>query len=132
MSDLTIERVHAREVLDSRGRPTVEAEVTLRSGAWGRAIAPAGASTGRHEARELRDGDPKRHAGKGVRKAVKNVRRIIAPRIISMNADDFEAIDAALIALDGTTDKSNLGANAILAVSLACARAGAAGHHQPL
>src|SRR5213592_595056 len=111
--------LHAREVLDSRGNPTVEAEVGLDNGAFGRAIVPSGASTGEHEALELRDGDAKRFLGKGVTKAVNNVRDVIAPTLIGMNAMAQAEIDAALIQLDGTPMKSNLGANSILAVSMA-------------
>src|SRR5439155_10683940 len=118
-----IVRVHAREVLDSRGNPTVEAEVHCQGGARGRAIVPSGASTGRHEAVELRDGDPARHGGKGVRTAVAHVRDVIGPRLTGLPADDQALIDRTLCELDGTPDKSRLGANAILAVSLACTRA---------
>jgi enolase len=124
--------LHAREVLDSRGNPTVEAEVGLDSGVLGRAIVPSGASTGEHEALELRDGDPKRYLGKGVTKAVEHVRDQIAPALIGMDASDQTSIDAALIQLDGTAMKSNLGANAILAVSMAVARAAADAHELPL
>jgi enolase len=124
--------LHAREVLDSRGNPTVEAEVGLDSGSLGRAIVPSGASTGEHEALELRDGDTARYLGKGVTKAVDHVRDIIAPTLIGMDATDQAAVDAALLALDGTPTKSHLGANAILAVSMACARAAALGHDLPL
>ncbi len=120
-----IEELHAREILDSRGNPTVEAEVTLAGGEVGRAAVPSGASTGEHEAVELRDGDPKRYLGKGVRNAVNNVNEIIAPAITGMDALDQAEIDSALISLDGTPTKSKLGANAILAVSLATARAAA-------
>jgi enolase len=120
--------LHAREVLDSRGNPTVEAEVGLDGGALGRAIVPSGASTGEHEALELRDGDPARFLGKGVQKAVDHVRDVIAPTLIGMDATDQAAVDAALLALDGTPTKSHLGANAILAVSMAVARAAALGH----
>jgi len=116
--------IRAREVLDSRGNPTVEAEVYLEDGSFGSAIVPSGASTGKHEALELRDGD-KRYLGKGVLKAVKNVNEIIAPKIIGMNAYDQRAVDKAMIELDGTENKSKLGANAILAVSMAVARAAA-------
>ena len=132
MSPDAIAKVHAREVLDSRGNPTVEAEVHTESGARGRAMVPSGASTGRHEARELRDGDPARFGGKGVRLAVANVREQIGPRLHGLPVTDQPRIDAALCALDGTPDKSRLGANAILAVSLACARAGAALRNLPL
>jgi enolase len=124
--------LHAREVLDSRGNPTVEAEVGLDGGALGRAIVPSGASTGEHEALELRDGDAGRFLGKGVQKAVDHVRDVIAPTLIGMDATDQSAVDAALIALDGTPTKSHLGANAILAVSMATARAAALGHDLPL
>src|ERR1700733_2842024 len=124
--------LHAREVLDSRGNPTVEAEVGLDGGALGRAIVPSGASTGEHEALELRDGDAARFLGKGVLKAVDHVRDVIAPTVIGMDATDQAAVDAALIALDGTPLKSHLGANAILAVSMATARAAALAHDLPL
>lgn len=124
--------VHAREVIDSRGNPTVEAEVGLDSGVLGRAIVPSGASTGEHEALELRDGDPKRFLGKGVTKAVHHVRDVIAPTLLGMDPGDQAAIDASLIQLDGTAMKSNLGANAILAVSMAVARAAAKTHELPL
>jgi enolase len=132
MTDPAIERVHAREVLDSRGNPTVEVEVHCQDGVSGRAIVPSGASTGRHEAVELRDGDPARYGGKGVRKAVANVREAIGPRVRGMPVTGQEEIDRVLVALDGTPDKSRLGANAILGVSLACARAGAAARRVPL
>ena len=124
--------LHAREVLDSRGNPTVEAEVGLEGGALGRAIVPSGASTGQHEALELRDGDEKRFLGKGVLKAVDHIRDVIAPTLIGMDATDQAALDSALISLDGTPLKSHLGANAILAVSMAAARAAAAAHELPL
>ena len=124
--------LHAREVLDSRGNPTVEAEVGLEGGPLGRAIVPSGASTGEHEALELRDGDPGRFLGKGVQKAVDHVRDVIAPTLIGMDATDHAGIDAALLALDGTPSKSHLGANAILAVSMAVARAAALAHDLPL
>jgi len=117
--------VYAREILDSRGNPTVEVEVELESGAFGRAQVPSGASTGVHEAIELRDGDPKRYLGKGVLKAVENVNEIIAPEIIGYDATDQLSIDKLLIELDGTPNKSRLGANAILGVSLAAAKAAA-------
>ncbi|HOJ44101.1 MAG TPA: phosphopyruvate hydratase [Syntrophorhabdaceae bacterium] len=119
----TIYDVYAREVLDSRGNPTVEVEVTLESGHTGRAIVPSGASTGEREALELRDNDPKRYKGKGVKKAVENVNNIIAPKIEGFDALDQIMVDNLLIELDGTENKSNLGANAILGVSLAVARA---------
>jgi enolase len=124
-----IDHIHAREILDSRGNPTVEADVTLQSGVMGRAAVPSGASTGEHEAVELRDGDPKRYGGKGVLKAVGNVNDAIAPKLRGLNALDQAEVDRVLIDLDGTPNKSSLGANAILAVSLATARA-AANHQQ--
>ncbi len=124
--------VHAREILDSRGNPTIEVEVELASGAQGRAAVPSGASTGENEAIELRDGDKGRYLGKGVLKAVHNVNEVIAKEIIGMNALDQIAIDRSMIALDGTKTKSNLGANAILGVSLAVAKAAAEHHGLPL
>ena len=127
-----IEQIHAREILDSRGNPTVEAEVFLISGVVGRAAVPSGASTGEHEAVELRDGDKKRYGGKGVLKAVHNINNPIADEIEGMDALDQAEIDAALIALDGTETKSKLGANALLAVSLGAARAAAAHLEIPL
>lgn len=127
-----IEEIHAREILDSRGNPTVEAEVTLAGGEVGRAAVPSGASTGEHEAVELRDGDPKRYGGKGVLKAVANVNETIAPEIEGMDSLDQAEIDGALINLDGTSTKSKLGANALLAVSLATARAAATFLEVPL
>jgi enolase len=120
-----IEQIHAREILDSRGNPTVEAEVTLVGGETGRAAVPSGASTGEHEAVELRDGDNKRYGGKGVLKAVHNVNEVIARELEGMDALDQAEIDQVLIELDGTPTKAKLGANAILAVSLATARAAA-------
>ncbi|MBA2501932.1 MAG: phosphopyruvate hydratase [Pyrinomonadaceae bacterium] len=120
-----IEAIRAREILDSRGNPTVEAEVFLMSGAMGRAAVPSGASTGEHEAVELRDDDAGRYAGKGVTRAIENINETIAPEIEGFDALDQTEIDAALNALDGTKNKSNLGANAMLAVSLATARAAA-------
>lgn len=120
-----IVKVYAREVLDSRGNPTVEAEVTTEFGAFGRAIVPSGASTGVHEAVELRDGDKSRYLGKGVSKAVANVNNEIAPAVIGMDVFDQRALDAKMIELDGTENKGRLGANAILGVSLAAARAAA-------
>jgi enolase len=117
--------VYAREILDSRGNPTVEVEIQLESGAWGRAAAPSGASTGKREAAELRDGDGQRYGGKGVQQAVRNVEETIAPEIDGMEASEQAGIDQALLELDGTPNKSALGANAILAVSLAVARAAA-------
>src|SRR5207302_1708895 len=121
----TIISVHAREILDSRGNPTIEADVTLSSGAAGRAAVPSGASTGEHEAVELRDGDQKRFGGKGVLEAVKNVNEVIAPRLEGMSAEDQIVVDYAMLDLDGTPNKSHLGANAILSVSMAVARAAA-------
>jgi len=126
-----IKKVHGREVLDSRGNPTVEVEVTLDSGAFGRAIVPSGASTGEHEAVELRDGG-KRYLGKGVQNAVKNVNTEIASTIIGLDAADQKSLDHKLIALDGTENKSRLGANAMLGVSLAVARATADDRQMPL
>ncbi|HEY7784523.1 MAG TPA: phosphopyruvate hydratase [Pyrinomonadaceae bacterium] len=127
-----IEEVHAREILDSRGNPTVEAEVTLIGGEVGRASVPSGASTGEHEAVELRDGDKKRYGGKGVLRAVRNVNDVIAPEVEGMDALDQAEIDHVLIGLDGTLNKSKLGANALLAVSMATARAAAAYLELPL
>jgi len=121
----TIISVHARELLDSRGNPTVEADVALSSGAAGRAAVPSGASTGEHEAVELRDGDQKRFLGKGVLEAVKNVNELIGPRLEGMSAEEQLAVDYAMLELDGTPNKSHLGANAILSVSMAVARAAA-------
>ncbi len=124
--------VHAREILDSRGNPTIEVDVELSSGVVGRAAVPSGASTGEHEAVELRDGDKKRFLGKGVQNAVKNVNEIIYGAIVEMDAADQILIDKTMIALDGTPNKSKLGANAILGVSLACARAVAESLGMPL
>ena len=120
---LEIEKVYGREILDSRGNPTVEAEVTLIDGTVGRGTAPSGASTGEFEALELRDGDKSRYLGKGTTKAVNNINTKIADVLVGMDASDIYAVDAAMLTLDGTKDKSNLGANAILAVSIATARA---------
>ena len=128
----TIIEVHAREILDSRGNPTVEAEVVLASGARGRAAVPSGASTGEHEAVELRDGDATRYAGKGVLEAVKNVNELIGPRLEGYAAEDQIAVDAEMMELDGTPNKGKLGANAILSVSLAVARAAAEESGLPL
>ena len=128
----TIDRIIAREILDSRGNPTVETAVILTSGIQGRAAVPSGASTGEHEAIELRDGDAERYGGKGVRQAVQNVEETIAPTLKGMDAGDQLAIDAAMIELDGTPNKANLGANAILSVSMACARAAAQSVGMPL
>lgn len=130
--DLAIERVTAREVLDSRGNPTLEAEIRLRDGSWGRAIVPSGASTGVHEALELRDGDAKRYQGKGVQTAVRHVRADIAARLAGQDAGDQGAIDRMLLELDGTDNKSRLGANALLGASLATAKAAAAARGLPL
>jgi len=124
--------IHAREILDSRGNPTVEAEVSLLSGITGRASVPSGASTGEHEMLELRDGDPKRYLGKGVTQAVNNVIEKIAPEIVGMDCLNQRDIDYTMIALDGTENKGALGANAILSVSLACAKAAAAATELPL
>src|SRR5881398_2817622 len=121
----TIIAVRAREILDSRGNPTIEADVTLSSGAAGRAAVPSGASTGEHEAVELRDGDQKRFGGKGVLEAVKNVNEVIGPRLEGLSAEEQIAVDYAMLDLDGTPNKSHLGANAILSVSMAVARAAA-------
>ena len=132
MPDLRIKCVRGREILDSRGNPTVEAEVILECGAMGRGAAPSGASTGVFEALELRDGDEKRYRGKGVRKAVNHINTLITKELIGMDAGDIYAIDRAMIALDGTKDKSRLGANAILAVSIATAKAAAEGLKLPL
>ncbi|MCY1022153.1 phosphopyruvate hydratase [Pyxidicoccus sp. MSG2] len=127
-----IAQILAREVLDSRGNPTVEAEVHLTGGSRGRAAVPSGASTGEHEAIELRDGDKGRYLGKGVRKAVKNVMDVLAPALVGMDAADQFAVDQKMLELDGTPTKGKLGANAILAVSMACARAAADAHGLPL
>jgi enolase len=127
-----ITRVHARQVLDSRGNPTVEADVLLESGAFGRAAVPSGASTGEHEALELRDGDKSKYLGKGVLKAVANVNSEIAKAVIGTDAADQRALDHKMITLDGTPTKSRLGANAVLAVSMAAARAAAVAVKQPL
>jgi enolase len=121
----SIVEVTAREILDSRGNPTVEVEVFLESAHRGRASVPSGASTGKHEALELRDKDPKRYLGKGVQKAVQNIHRVIAPKLLGMDALDQKAIDTAMLQWDGTPNKTRLGANAILGVSLACAKAAA-------
>jgi enolase len=120
-----IELIHAREILDSRGNPTVEVEARLSDGGWGRAAVPSGASTGAHEALELRDGDPARYGGKGVRKAITNIEERIAPEIVGLDAANQLEIDRTLCQLDGTPNKSSLGANALLGVSLAVARAAA-------
>src|SRR3990172_460683 len=135
MPSVSITRVHAREILDSRGNPTLEVDVTTSAGELGRAAVPSGASTGSREALELRDGDPRRYGGKGVRRAVANVNDEIAPavagRALGGLAEQHE-LDAAVCALDGTDTKSRLGANAILGVSLAAAHAAAAAAELPL
>ncbi|MGR3174232.1 MAG: phosphopyruvate hydratase [Candidatus Scalindua sp.] len=127
-----IEKTVAREILDSRGNPTVEVDIILDDGTLGRAAVPSGASTGRHEACELRDGDPKRYFGKGVTKAVNNVTEIIGPKIKGMDPSEQENIDKLMIELDGTENKSRLGANAILGVSIAIARAAASASSKPV
>jgi enolase len=132
MIELGIASIKAREIIDSRGNPTVEAEVIVEDGSFGRAAVPSGASTGAHEAVELRDGDKNRYMGKGVEKAVDNVRSVITPELIGMNVFDQAGIDRIMIELDGTDNKANLGANAILAVSLAAAKAAAAALDMPL
>ncbi|HET8727390.1 MAG TPA: phosphopyruvate hydratase, partial [Alphaproteobacteria bacterium] len=124
--------IHAREILDSRGNPTVEVDVTLETGAFGRAAVPSGASTGAHEAVELRDGDKSRYGGKGVGKAVDAVNGEIFDALSGMDAEDQIAIDRSLIELDGTPNKGRLGANAILGVSLATAKAAAIANDLPL
>jgi enolase len=128
----SIASITAREIIDSRGNPTIEVDVRLASGALGRAAVPSGASTGEHEAIELRDGDKKRYGGKGVQKAVGNVKAKIAPALVGFDALDQVGVDRAMIALDGTKTKAKLGANAILGVSLATAKAAAAATNQPL
>ena len=132
MKNLTIEKVIGREILDSRGNPTVEAEVTLADGTVGRGTAPSGASTGEFEALELRDGDKSRYLGKGVTKAVENINTVIAKAVVGLKASDIYAVDAAMLKADGTKDKSKLGANAILAVSIATARAASIALEIPL
>ena len=129
---MKIEKITAREILDSRGNPTVEVDVTLECGAMGRAAVPSGASTGEHEALELRDGDKQRYGGKGTLKAVENVNKVIAPALIGMSALEQRAIDHRMLELDGTPTKSRLGANAILSVSLAVAKAAACALDIPL
>lgn len=128
----TIIDIHALEILDSRGNPTIEVEVTLEDGSYGSAAVPSGASTGENEAHELRDGDPNRYMGKGVLKAVENVNEIIADALEGLDATEQTQIDKILCQIDGTPNKSNLGANAILGVSLACAKASADYHYLPL
>ncbi len=130
--DTTIESISALEILDSRGNPTIEVEVGLMDGAWGRAAVPSGASTGEHEALEMRDGDKKRFLGKGVLKAVANVNGIIAESLFGWDASEQKGIDAELLSMDGTPNKSKLGANAILGVSLAVAKAAANSFGMPL
>lgn len=132
MNYLEIEKVIGREIIDSRGNPTVEAEVVLADGTVGRGAAPSGASTGEFEALELRDHENPRFGGKGVLKAVRNINTVISDTLKGMNAADIYAVDRAMIRADGTKDKSNLGANAILAVSIACVRAAANGLDLPL
>ena len=129
---MKIEKIHAREIIDSRGNPTVEVEITLENGVCGRASVPSGASTGEFEALELRDGDKSRYLGKGVSKAVENINTTINDVLEGMDASDIYAVDKAMIEADGTKDKSKLGANAILAVSIACARAAAISLDIPL
>ncbi len=130
--DTTIEGISALEILDSRGNPTIEVEVVLMDGAWGRAAVPSGASTGEHEALEMRDGDKKRYLGKGVSKAVANVNGVISDALFGWDASEQKAIDAELLSMDGTPNKSKLGANAILGVSLAVAKAAANSFEMPL
>src|SRR5262249_36535102 len=131
-NDPTITRVLAREVLDSRGNPTVEVEIHCAGGARGRATLPSGASTGRHEAVELRDDNSSRYGGKGVHRAVVHVRDILAPRLRGLDVTEQVLIDRLMCELDGTANKSRLGANALLGVSLASAHAAAASREQPL
>ena len=128
----SIKTITAQEILDSRGNPTVEVEVLLEDGSRGRAAVPSGASTGVHEAWELRDGDPSRFLGKGVTQAVRNVNDVIAQELKGWDATDQEGVDAALCQLDGTSNKAKLGANAILGVSLAVAKAAAKSQGKPL
>jgi len=130
--NMNIQKIHAREILDSRGNPTVEVDILLNDGTRARAAVPSGASTGIHEAVELRDRDPKRFGGKGVLTAVANVNTLIAPALIGLDASEQELIDRTMIALDGTPNKARLGANAILGVSMAAARATALSRHIPL
>lgn len=129
---MTITALKARQILDSRGNPTIEVDCFLEGGALGRAAVPSGASTGEHEAVELRDGDPARYKGKGVTKAVRNVHEVISPAVLGMDAFDLAALDARLVELDGTPNKSKLGANALLGVSMAAAHAAAAALEIPL
>src|SRR5436190_20017103 len=132
MSALSIRKIIGREVIDSRGNPTVEVDVILEGGALGRAAVPSGASTGEHEALELRDGDKSKYLGKGVLKAVANANTEIAKSVTGLDAADQRALDHKMISLDGTPTKSRLGANAVLAVSMAAARAAAIALKQPL
>src|SRR5213078_4226441 len=132
MARTNISHIHAREILDSRGNPTIEVDVRLEDGALGRAAVPSGASTGEHEALELRDGDKKRYGGKGVLKAIRNVNELIRPALEGFDALDQAYVDQAMLDLDGTSTKSKLGANAMLAVSLATARAAASHLEIPL
>src|SRR5213595_3871704 len=132
MSKTLIRNIIGREILDSRGNPTIEVDVRLKGGALGRAAIPSGASTGEHEAWELRDGDESRFGGKGVKKAVANVNEKIAPALKGWDARDQRKIDNKLIELDGTPNKTHLGANALLGVSLAVAHAAAAAENLPL
>jgi len=132
MSNTNISEVIGREIIDSRGNPTVEVDVVLENGHFGRAAVPSGASTGEHEACELRDGDKSRYLGKGVLTAVKNVNDIIKPAVIGMCANKQSAIDKKMLELDGTKNKKSLGANAILGVSLAVAKAAASAAGLPL
>ncbi len=127
-----IQSLHAREILDSRGNPTLEAEIVLVSGAFGRAAVPSGASTGAREAIELRDGDSRRYSGKGVRRAVSNINTLIADALQGFDVSDQEVLDRRLIELDGSPNKAKLGANALLGVSLAAAHAMAAHEGRPL
>src|SRR2546427_7431502 len=129
---MRIQKIKAREVLDSRGNPTVEVDCVLETGIRGRAIVPSGASTGEHDALEMRDGDKKRYLGKGVMKAVHNVNEIIAPAMTGEDATLQSHIDEMMLAMDGTKNKAKLGANAILGVSMAVARAAAQAHELPL
>jgi len=129
---MKITKIHAREILDSRGNPTIEVDIQLASGVRASAAVPSGASTGEHEALELRDGDAKRYLGKGVLKAVENVSKLIAPAVVGRDVFDQAGLDAAMLAADGTPNKGKIGANAILGVSMAAARAAAAALDVPL
>src|SRR5437763_13823050 len=129
---LAIASLHAREILDSRGNPTLEVDCVLEGGALGRAAVPSGASTGEHEAIELRDGDARRYRGKGVQKAVRNVAEVLAPALLGTDAFDQAGLDARLVELDGSPNKAKLGANALLGVSMAVAHAAAAPLDVPL